>query len=145
MRLNVRLLFDRTIRIVFGILLLFLTLSIIIGVGHLFVILGNMVIHRELTRDYQDIISGILTLFIVIELARSLVEYFNVNRLRMTFIVDAAIVFVLREIMIQLFEHRMTPPDLYALSTLLFVLTVLRIGSMLLYQREPRAEAGGGR
>lgn len=145
MRLNVKLLFDRTIRVVFGILLLFLTLSIIIGVGHLFVILGNMVIHRELTRDYQDIISGILTLFIVIELARSLVEYFNVNRLRMTFIVDAAIVFVLREIMIQLFEHRMTPPDLYALSALLFVLTVLRIGSMLLYQREPKADAAGGR
>lgn len=145
MRLNVKLLFDRAIRVVFGILLLFLTLSIIIGVGHLFVILGNMVIHRELTRDYQDIISGILTLFIVIELARSLVEYFNVNRLRMTFIVDAAIVFVLREIMIQLFEHRMTPPDLYALSALLFVLTVLRIGSMLLYQREPKADAAGGR
>jgi uncharacterized membrane protein (DUF373 family) len=89
----------------------------------------------DLSRDFLRIISDVLTLFILIELSRSLVEYFSTARLRMTFIVDAAIVFVLRELMIQLFEHKITPPEIYATSVLLLVMTVLRIGSVVVYQR----------
>jgi uncharacterized membrane protein (DUF373 family) len=134
--INVKRLFDQTIKVVFSVLLVFLTLSVVIGVLHLFVSLSAMVIHRELATDYQKIISDVLTLFIVIELARSLAEYFHLNRLRMTFIVDAGIVFVLREVMIGVFEHRIEIAEIYALSALLFVLTALRIGSVLVYQRD---------
>jgi uncharacterized membrane protein (DUF373 family) len=129
-------LFDKVVGIVFGFMLLFITLGIIIGVIRLFMYTGDLIMEKELTLQYSKIISDVLTLFILIELSRSLVEYFNTKRLRMTFIVDAAIVFVLREIMIKLFEHKVTPDELYALSALLLVLTVLRIGSVLMYQRE---------
>ena len=92
---------------------------------------------------FPALISDVLTLFILIELSRSLVEYFNANHLRsMTFIVDAAIVFVLREVMIQLFEHKITPGEIYAMSALLLVLTVLRIGSIVVYQRGLRLGDG---
>ena len=129
-------LFDKVVGIVFGFMLLFITLGIIIGVIRLFMYTGDLIMEKELTLQYSKIISDVLTLFILIELSRSLVEYFHTKRLRMTFIVDAAIVFVLREIMIKLFEHKVTPDELYALSALLLVLTVLRIGSVLMYQRE---------
>lgn len=129
-------LFDKVVGVVFGFMLLFITLGIIIGVIRLFMYTGDLVMEKELTLQYSKIISDVLTLFILIELSRSLVEYFHTKRLRMTFIVDAAIVFVLREIMIKLFEHKVTPDELYALSALLLVLTVLRIGSVLMYQRE---------
>ena len=129
-------LFDKVVGIVFGFMLLFITLGIIIGVIRLFMYTGDLIMEKELTLQYSRIISDVLTLFILIELSRSLVEYFHTKRLRMTFIVDAAIVFVLREIMIKLFEHKVTPDELYALSALLLVLTVLRIGSVLMYQRE---------
>lgn len=129
-------LFNKVVGIVFGFMLLFITLGIIIGVIRLFMYTGDLIMEKELTLQYSKIISDVLTLFILIELSRSLVEYFNTKRLRMTFIVDAAIVFVLREIMIKLFEHKVTPDELYALSALLLVLTVLRIGSVLMYQRE---------
>jgi uncharacterized membrane protein (DUF373 family) len=128
-------LFDWTIRIVFSVLIVFLTLSIIIGTGRMFLTVGNLVAAGDLSRDFLHIISDVLTLFILIELSRSLVEYFSTSRLRMTFIVDAAIVFVLREVMIQLFEHKITPPEIYATSALLLVMTVLRIGSVIVYQR----------
>ncbi len=128
--------FDKVVGVVFGFMLLFLTLGIIIGVVRLFMYTGDLVMEKELTLQYSRIISDVLTLFILVELSRSLAEYFNTKRLRMTFIVDAVIVFVLREIMIKLFEHKVTPEELYALSALLLVLTVLRIGSVLMYQRE---------
>ncbi len=128
--------FDRIIAVVFSVILVIITLGIIIGVVQLLYTLGDMVMKEELGRDYLKLISEVLTLFILIELSRSLVEYFNTRRLRMTFIVDAAIVFVLREIMIKLFEHKITPEELYALSALLLVMSLLRIGSFWIYQRE---------
>jgi uncharacterized membrane protein (DUF373 family) len=136
MKIDFRALFNRVIAFVFSVMLLFLTLSIIIGVVRLFLTFGNLLVHEELTRDFQQIISSILTLFILIELSRSLVEYFDTRRFRITFIVDATIVFVLREVMIGLFEHRIAATDLYAMSALLLVVTVLRIGSMVMFQRE---------
>lgn len=122
--------------LVLSVMLAFITLGIIIGVGMLFLNLGDLIGTNDLAREYQRIISDVLTLFILIELSRSLVDYFTTRRLRMTFIVDAGIVFVLREIMIKLFEHKITTDEIYALSALLFVLGALRIGSVLVYQRE---------
>lgn len=136
MKIDFKLLFDRVIGVVFSFILLFLTLAIIIGVARLFLTLGELAMNLELASNFLYIISDVLTLFILIELSRSLVEYFNTHRLRMTFIVDAAIVFVLREVMIKLFEHKISPDELYSLSALLLVLTVLRIGSVVVYQRE---------
>ncbi len=122
--------------LVLSVMLAFITLGIIIGVGMLFLNLGDLIGTNDLAREYQRIISDVLTLFILIELSRSLADYFTTRRLRMTFIVDAGIVFVLREIMIKLFEHQITTDEIYALSALLFVLGALRIGSVLVYQRE---------
>lgn len=135
-KIDFKQIFDRVIGVVFSFILLFLTLAIIVGVARLFMTLGELALNQELATNFLYIISDVLTLFILIELSRSLVEYFDTHRLRMTFIVDAAIVFVLREVMIKLFEHKIAPDELYALSALLLVLTILRIGSVVVYQRE---------
>lgn len=128
--------FDRITDYIFGVLLLFITLGLIVGVVRLFLSLGDLLMHSDISSGYLRIISEVLTLFILIELSRSLAEYFNTHRLRMTFIVDAGIVFVLREIMIKLFEGTLAVEQIYAMSVLLFVLGALRIASVLVFQRE---------
>lgn len=128
--------FERVIGVVFSVMLAFITLGIVIGVLHLFLNLGGLFTVGAVTPQYLRIISDVLTLFILIELSRSLVDYFSTHRLRMTFIVDAGIVFVLREVMIKLFEGKIAVNEVYALSALLFVLGALRIGSILVFQRE---------
>ncbi len=138
MKIDFLKLFNKVIGVVFGAMLLFITLGMIIGVLHLFMSVGDMMVEKELGKHYSKIISDVLTLFILVELSRSLVEYFHTQRLRMTFIVDAGIVFVLRELMIGLFEHKIPTEQIYALSALMLVLTVLRIGSVVVYQRERR-------
>ena len=138
MKIDFRAIFDRVNSVVFSVILVILTLSIIAGVSRLFLTVGNLLVHEELTHDFQQIIIDVLAMFILIELSRSLVEYFDTRRVRITFIVDATIVFILREVMIGLFEHRVAPAELYALSALLLVVTILRIGSVLLFQREQR-------
>ena len=136
MRFNQLHLFEAVIHAVFGIMLLFITLGIIIGTLRLFLNLGDLLMHGDITMQYVKIISDVLTLFILVELSRSIADYFSAKRLRMTFIVDAAIVFVLREVMIQLFQHTLAIDQLYALSAWLLVLSALRIGSVLVFQRE---------
>jgi uncharacterized membrane protein (DUF373 family) len=131
-------LYDKVICAAFSVMLLFIALGIVVGVARLFLNVGDLLANEDITRQYVRIISEVLTLFILIELSRSLTDYFSEHRLRMTFIVDAGIVFVLREIMIKLFEHQIASGDIYALSALLFVLGSLRIGSVLVFQREKR-------
>ena len=94
-------LFDRATRIMFGIMLFFIMLGIIVGVARLFLNLNGLLFNQDITSQYFHFISEVLTLFILIEISRSLVHYFSEHRLRLTFIVDAGIVFVLREIMIK--------------------------------------------
>ena len=128
--------FNNLTSLVFAIILLFMMIGILIGTVKLFLLLGGLLSTGKITGSYQQIISDVLSLFILIELSRSLVDYFEFHRFRMTFIVDAGIVFVLREVMIQLFQHKLPPQELYALSALLFVLGALRVASAMLHQKE---------
>jgi len=128
--------YDKTIDIVFGVILAFIIFSIAIGTVQLFITTWGLLKLEGITGHYIDLISDVLTLYVLIELSRSLVEYFYTHKLRLTFIVDAAIVFIIREILIAIFKHELQPEMIYAFSVFLFVLGALRIGSVLVYQRE---------
>lgn len=129
-------LFNSVVNIVFSVILLFIILGIAIGTFQLFISTWELLKFEGITGHYIDLIADVLTLYVLIELSRSLVEYFNTQKLRLTFIVDGAIVFVIREILIGLFKHNIEPQMLYALSSFLFVLGALRLGSVLVHQKE---------
>lgn len=129
-------LFNHTIDAVFGLILLVLIVTIAAGAVKLGIQLVELLPTTQITGQHHGLITDVLTLFVLIELSRSLVDYFRVQRLRMTFIVDAAIVFIIREVMIEIFQENTRSSDLYALSALLAVFTILRISSILVYQRE---------
>jgi uncharacterized membrane protein (DUF373 family) len=138
MKINLLAMFNRTISVIFSLMIVIILLTLVVGVWDLFVDIYHLVVENKLREDFLEIIYDVLTLFVMIELLRSIAEYFNSKRLRMTFIADAAIVFVLREIMIEIFEHKVEPAEMYALSVLIVALTILRVGSMLMYQRDEK-------
>ena len=120
-------LFARVSRIVFGIILAFLTLGIAIGAFKLFLNFIDIVQTTSVTGSYQKLISDVLSLFILIELSRSLVSYFETDSIQVSAILDAGLVSVLREIMIVLFEKKITETMLLSMTALLLVLGGLRI------------------
>jgi uncharacterized membrane protein (DUF373 family) len=132
----IKIIFDKVVDVVFGIILVFIILAIAIGTLQLFVSVWSLLRFEGITGHYIDIIADILTLYVLVELSRSLIEYFYSHKLRMTFIVDAAIVFIIREMLIALFKHEIEPSMLYAFSSILLVLGALRLGSVMVYQRE---------
>ena len=128
--------FNKAVDIVFAIILAFITLGIAIGAIQLFFSTWELMKFEGVTWHYIDIISDVLTLYVLVELSLSLVEYFNTHRLRLTFIIDAAIVFTIREILIGLFKHELQSDMIYALSVFLLVLGILRTSAVIVYQRE---------
>jgi len=121
-------LFNKVTGYIFGVILLFTTLALLVGSFRLFYGLYELAIKSGVTGNYMHIFSDVLTLVILLELSRSLFQYFMDHTIRLPVIFDAGIVFVLRDIMIGLFEQKLKTDDIYALSFLLFVLGVLRIG-----------------
>ena len=128
--------FNKAVDIVFAIILAFITLGIAIGAVQLFFSTWELMKFEGVTGHYIDIISDVLTLYVLVELSRSLVEYFNTHRLRLTFIIDAAIVFVIREMLIGLFKHELHSDMIYSLSVFLLVLGIIRTSAVIVYQRE---------
>ena len=133
---NLKKIFDTSVNIVFGIILVFITLGIALGAIQLLGSVWALLKMEGITGQYIDLIADVLTLYVLVELSRSLIEYFSTHKLRLTFIVDAAIIFIIREVLIGLFKHEIKPDMLYALCAFLLVLGALRTAAIIVYQRE---------
>ncbi|GAB4356407.1 MAG: hypothetical protein Kow0060_09050 [Methylohalobius crimeensis] len=128
--------FFRFTDVIFALMLAILSLAILLGTGKMFLHLWPLLQSADVTSSYMDIITDVLSLFVVIELSRSLAEYFHLQRLRLTFIADAAIISVLRDVMIGLFKQQLTIELMLSLSAMLLVLGALRTSAVLTFQRE---------
>lgn len=123
---RVQRIFESTVEIVFAVIIFFLAIGIVLGVIQLVMQVWALFSFNGITGRYIDLITDVLTLYVLVELSRSLVEYFNSKTVQLTFVLDAAIVFVLREVLIGVFKHAIATDFLLALIALIFVLGVLR-------------------
>ncbi len=128
--------FNKVINFAFAAVIVMIIIAILIGVAQLVLSVTGLLEFKGISGHYIDFISDILTIYVLVELSRSLIEYFHSHRLRLTFILDAAIIFIIRELLIGLFKHNIEPEMLFALSGFLFVLGALRIASILVYLKE---------
>jgi uncharacterized membrane protein (DUF373 family) len=101
-------------------------LALMMGIARLILDLRAVFGSQSIAAAFDMMVTNILSMFIVIELLRSIIEYFTVHRLKITFITDAALVFVLREVMIGLYEHTLQTNMIIALSVLILVIGALR-------------------
>lgn len=78
----------------------------------------------------QTLVTAILSVFILIELFRTFTDYLEFHRFRLRVLTEVAIVFILREIFIGLYEHVLQWQDLLALAATLAVLVSARIAAV---------------
>jgi len=101
-------------------------LAMVLGIARVIIDLRVVFTSPTVAAGSDLLITNILSLFVVIELLKSVLEYFDHHRIKLTFITDAALVFVLREIMIGLFRHTLEPRDVLAQSALILVIGGVR-------------------
>ncbi len=110
----------------FKLLIFFVVLVLAIGLVRLFWDVWKVMAGQELKQAFGHTVTNLLTFFIILELFKSLVEYFREHRLKLTFIIDATLVFILREVMIGLYQHQSSPAHLAALALMALVLGAVR-------------------
>ena len=113
---------DSTIKVMIPLVIL----ALLMGIARLVLDLRAVFGSQTIAAAFDMMLTNILSMFIVIELLRSIIEYFSVHRLKITFITDAALVFVLREVMVGLYEYTLQTTMILALSALILVIGCLR-------------------
>ena len=145
-RFDSLILYNKVIDLLFKLLIFFVVLVLAMGLVKMFLEVWSIMAASELKEAFGSIVTHLLTFFIILELFKSLVEYFREHRLKLTFIVDATLVFVLREVMIGLYQHQSSPLQICAFALLAFVLGGLRTLAIVYSPMERRMveSLGGG-
>jgi len=133
--------FNQVMDLFFKFLIFFVVLILGIGLFRLFWEVWKIMIGNDLEEAFSFTVTSLLTFFIILELFKSLIEYFREHRLKLTFIVDATLVFILREVMIGLYQHQSPPLQLAALAFLALVLGLLRTLAIIYSPMEQRLVA----
>jgi uncharacterized membrane protein (DUF373 family) len=126
--------FDTIIRYVTFSILYVLLIAIIVGLLNLvynvlyimYEFLGGNFIHI----NFIEIVVGVLTIFILIDLFKTFVDYREHKRIRLVYITDATILIVMREIAVGVYVSRIEYEFILSLSILILVLGIIRLLSV---------------
>ncbi len=77
-------------------------------------------------RKYK-IVTNVLTLFIVTEFFKTFADYSKHERIKLTDVTDVTILIAMREVTVGLYSKSLGFETIFAFSTLLFVLGVIRV------------------
>ena len=122
--------FRRAVDLVVKLLMPLAIVALMMGIARVFLDVWQVWRGPSIGAAFDVLVTDILSMFVVIELLKSIVDYFEIHRLKITFILDAALVFVLREVMIGLYKHEMHAAEIAALSAMLLVMGAVRIAAV---------------
>ncbi len=134
--------FIRIVDIMIKFMIPLVIFALLMGIARVVLDLRTVFGSQTIAAAFDIMVTNILSMFIVIELLRSVIEYFAVHRLKITFITDAALVFVLREIMIGLYQHSLETGMILALAVLILVIGGIRTLAVV-FSPEKCTDTGG--
>ncbi len=124
--MNLMNLFKKVVDVIIKLLIPLVILALMIGIARIFLDLRTVFKSPTISEGFDIMVTNILSMFIIIELLRSVIEYFEIHRLKITFITDAALVFILREAMVGIYQHKMGAIEIGSLAVLLLVIGGIR-------------------
>ena len=119
-------LFKKVVDVLIRMMIPLVILALMLGMARIFLDLKGVFLSPSITEGFNSLLTDILSMFVVMELFRTIIEYFEIHRLRITFIIDGALVFILREIMVGIYQHKMSATETISLAVLLLVIGVIR-------------------
>jgi uncharacterized membrane protein (DUF373 family) len=118
--------YKKVIDLIIKIMIPLVIVTLLMGIIRIFLDLKSVFYSSTIASGFDIMITNILSMFVVIELLRSVVDYFKIHRLRVTFIADASLVFILREVMISIYKNTVDPMHIASLSLLILVIGGVR-------------------
>ena len=118
--------FKKVIDIIVKLMIPLVILAMMIGVARIFLDLREVFRSPTIAGGFDIMVTNILSMFVVIELLKGIIEYFDIHRVKITFITDATLVFILREAMIGIYQHKMEWAEITSIAALLVVIGGIR-------------------
>jgi uncharacterized membrane protein (DUF373 family) len=119
-------LFKKTTDIISTIFLYMLLLALVLGMAKTLVDM-RFILFDSIESGFNNMVTSILTVFVVIDLFKAFVEYQQNDRIKLTDITDATILIVLREIAVGLYAQKFGYEFVLSLAMLLLVLGIIRV------------------
>jgi uncharacterized membrane protein (DUF373 family) len=119
--------FNLTIKGIVIILTVFIIVVLIVGLFHTIWEIKEFIFTKSIGQSFNIIVVNILTFLVIIELFRSFIVYFETHRFRLNTMIDPAIIFVIRELIVKLYgEQNMSWETITAFGFLLLCLGIIR-------------------
>ncbi len=118
--------FKKVVDIIIKLMIPLVILTLMVGIARVLLDLKTVFKSPTISTGFDIMVTNILSIFIVVELLRSIIEYFDIHRLRITFIIDASIVFIIREIMIGIYQHKLVALEIASIAMLLLIMGGIR-------------------
>lgn len=124
--------FDKTLKYIINILILYIIIILVLSLGKTLYTIRMLFGSDQIGLNLSLAITDILSFLVMIELFRSFIEYFKARRIRLHSMIDPAIIFIVRELIIQLYAHdKLLNSNLIGFGILLLCLGVVRSLALL--------------
>jgi uncharacterized membrane protein (DUF373 family) len=124
---DTQVIFSKSLQGIVIVLTLFIIMVLVVGLLQTIYEIKEFLFKRPIGQSFNVIVVDILTFLVIIELFRGFVAYFEVHRFRLSTMIDPAIVFVIRELIVKLYgEHDLGWQNIAAFGFLLLCLGIIR-------------------
>ena len=119
--------FNLAIKSIVIILTVFIIVVLVVGLFNTIWEIKEFLFTKSIGQSFNVIVVNILTFLVILELFRSFVVYFETHRFRLNTMIDPAIIFVIRELIVKLYgEQTISYEVIMAFGFLLLSLGVIR-------------------
>lgn len=118
--------FNKVIRLITTFILYVLMVALILGVAKILLDL-RFIAFESLDSGFRNIVASVLTIFIVIDLFKTFVDFHEHERIKLTNVTDATILIIMRELALGLYAKEFEYEFILSISALLFVLGIIRV------------------
>jgi len=98
--------FNLAIKSIVIILTVFIIAVLVVGLFNTILEIKEFLFTKSIGQSFNVIVVNILTFLVILELFRSFVVYFETHRFRLNTMIDPAIIFVIRELIVKLYGEQ---------------------------------------
>lgn len=119
--------FDKSLNYVINVLILYIIILLVLSLGKTLFTLTFLFKDNQINLNLSRAITDILSFLVMIELFKGFIDYFKAKRIRLHSMIDPAIIFIVRELIVQLYAHeKLTTSSLTGFAILILCLGIVR-------------------
>ncbi len=133
--------FRKSLQYIISVLVIYIIMVLAIGLVRTLYGIRAFLDSQPLGQSFNGVVTDILTFLVIIELFRSFIEYFEAHRFRLHTMVNPAIVFVIRELIVKLYgQEGVSWQTLMAFGFVILCLGAVRALAVQFSPEEDKAE-----